>query len=486
MHRRKVFKYNEFGIWGWVLLFLVFLFLWTIAIFLWISDGRSVANIWSGCAFFFYGCGGLAVLLQEPAKVYGWVRLLLAVLSSMTYFWAPFSVLMYAVYSVGIMPKNRARRILVTFLLAIPALSAYLVFPALNMFAPVAVVPAATRILNTRIMTLLMSPYFISETIILLVYWFREKDRKVRADNAVNCLLTVPSSISFYILDYIIPATGYVGAWNLNVILILYVSAMFLFFGIRQSAMGLHLRQENATRDQTQQAVIQSSRVLHHAVKNGLITIRLTLQNAQYHNNQEIRDNESIQKDISMAMDTCEHTLAILDRIHLKFQPVRITPEMCSVLRVFEQAVDQSQMTYSNKMVQIERRWECRPMLNCDPVHMHEVLLNLVNNAMEAMTDEGDGRLLLRTFNRRGKFVIQIADNGCGISKKQWRYIGTPLFTTKVGNNHYGLGLYYVKSVAELHDAQFDLRSSPSRGTVAELVFPSYRTGGMDSFGAEI
>jgi len=125
-------------------------------------------------------------------------------------------------------------------------------------------------------------------------------------------------------------------------------------------------------------------------------------------------------------------------------------------------------------------------MLYCDPVHMHEAFLNLINNAIEAMSDDGSGRLILRTFNRRGKLIIQITDNGCGISKKEWRYIGTPLFTTKVGKNHYGLGLYYVKKVAELHDAQFGLRAAPLGGTMAELVFPAGRTGGADSYGGEI
>lgn len=475
---------SEYG--GGAALFLVFLFLWTIAIFLWISEGRTTANFWSACAFFLYGCGGLAVLLQGPAKMYRWVLIPLAVLSSLTYFWAPFSLLMYALYSGGKMPKEKMRRLLVTLLLALPAACTYIAFPALNMFAPQYIVSPEIRTQNTQLMMIMITPYFVVSSYLLLATWLKEKNRAVRADNSVNCLLAVPSSLAFFLLNYIVPSTGAVGAWNYNVILILYVSAVFLFFGIRKSAMGLHLQQENATRDQTQQAVIQSTGVLHHAVKNSLLTLRLTLQNAQYRNELNDLDQAAIRKDISLAMSTCEHTLAILDRIHLKFQPVRISPEMCSVLRVFEQAADQSLLTYPDKKVQIEKNWQYRPMLNCDPVHMHEVLLNLVNNAMEAISEDGVGHILLRTFSHRGKLVIQITDDGCGIPQKQWRYVGTPLFTTKVGKNHYGLGLYYVKKVADLHGAHFDLRASSLGGTVAELVFPAYRTGGTDSYGGEI
>lgn len=445
-----------------------------------------MANFWCACAFFFFGCGGLAVLLRGPGAIYDWVRILLAVLSSFNYFWAPFSLVMYALYASGKMPKKLSKRILATVILAIPAVAAYFVFPALYMFAPSAKVPEAERIHNTITMTVMMTPYFLISSAVLLANWLTEKDRVVRADNAVNCLLAVPSSIIFYLLDYIIPSTGVVGAWNWNIFLILYVTAMFLFFAIRKSAMGLHLQQENSTREQTQQAVIQGTGVLHHAVKNGLYTMRLTLQNAQYHLQQGTVDEQEIQKDISVAMDTCEHTLAILDRIHLKFQPVRIAPEMCSVLSILKHAADQSLLTYPEKKILIEQQFDYRRLLFCDPIHMHEVFLNLTNNAIEAIGDNGEGKLIIRAVSRRGRMRIQIIDNGCGIPKKQWRYIGTPLFTTKVGKNHYGLGLYYVKKVIELHEAQFDLRVSSHGGTVADLVFPGYRTGGEDNFDGEI
>jgi signal transduction histidine kinase len=140
--------------------------------------------------------------------------------------------------------------------------------------------------------------------------------------------------------------------------------------------------------------------------------------------------------------------------------------------------MEQSLVAFPQKKIQIEKNLEFSPQVFCDPVHMREALLNLINNAMEAMSEDGKGVLSIRTFERRGKLVIQITDNGCGISKKNARYIGTPLFTTKVGKNHYGLGLYYVKKVTDLHEAQFDLRALPDAGSVAELVFPANRVKG--------
>ena len=104
------------------------------------------------------------------------------------------------------------------------------------------------------------------------------------------------------------------------------------------------------------------------------------------------------------------------------------------------------------------------------------------NNAVEAVADEGEGKITVKVFMRRRRLVLQISDNGCGISDNQWRYIGTPLFTTKKGSNHYGLGLFYVQKVAELHQGKLDIRSSEGAGTYVELILPPTRLGEEDTY----
>lgn len=456
-------------------MFLVFLFFWTIAIFLWISDDHSKTNIWGGFAFFLFGCGGVSVLIHDLNLPYIWAKVLVALFSSFMYFWGPFAFFMYALYATVKMPKNRTVELILLQALMIPAEAAYFVFPALRMFAPLWKHTDVERISYTRSMNYLITPYFVVAVLVLIIGWLLERDRVLREEKAINCLLLVPAGLCLYLTSYLIPSFGVVDAWKINIVLILAVSAMFVFFGIRKSAMGFHLRQENASRVQTRQAVIQSSGVLNHALKNNLLTTRLSLQNAKYHLGQEDASRDTVTKDIDLALNTCEHTLAILDRIHLQFQPILMNPEVVPIIDVLEDAACQSLSSYPNKSVEIEKSWEFTPRLYCDPVHMHEALLNLINNAIEAVSEDGTGRIRLSTVSRHGRLVIQISDNGCGIEKKQWKNVGIPLFTTKTGKNHYGLGLFYVKKVVEMHDAHFDLRAAPGGLTVAELFFPASR-----------
>lgn len=465
-------------------MFLVFLFMWTIAVFLWIGEYRTETSFWGGCAFFFYGFGGVAVLLNDWAKIYTWLQVFVGISSSIMYFWGPYATFMFALHSTGHMPRRKEDRYAATAAAMLPAVLSYFVFPAIRMFA--APEPAYLRIVHTRIMAGMMAPYYILTTVILLVGFVREKDKDIREQRSVNCLLICPASFALYLTSYLIPATGYVGAWKLNIILILVVSGLFLFFGVRKSAMGIHLYQESVSRSLAQDAIIQSTGVVYHAVKNNLFTARLALQNARFHAEQDGVDCGIFEKDLILAEDACEHTLAVLDSIRGQMQPARMNPKTCSLVRLLTKVGEQAQVTYAAKNITIDTDFQIDLPIFCDTAHIYEALLNLVNNAMEAVAEDGSGRLIMRTCMRHGKPTVQIEDNGPGIPQKIWTNVGTPLFTTKSGKDHFGLGLYYVKRVAELHEARFEIKAGNSGGTVAEIIFPCERVGGEFTDGGEI
>ncbi len=223
------------------------------------------------------------------------------------------------------------------------------------------------------------------------------------------------------------------------------------------------------------ESIIEGTRALQHAMKNNLLAARLDLQNAQYCYNQEQKDSEAIMNDIQLAYDSCEHSLSILERIHLKIHPIQLSLIDCTLLPIIEQVIDQSQAEFTGKNVQIAKEFKADPHVYCDPVHIREVILNLVSNAVEAMPEDEEGKLTISLEVVRGKAVLQISDNGCGIGKDQIKRLGIPLLTQKVEGTHYGLGLYYVKKVIGMHEGQFLLRQAGNGGTTAVIMLPAIR-----------
>ncbi len=175
------------------------------------------------------------------------------------------------------------------------------------------------------------------------------------------------------------------------------------------------------------------------------------------------------------ALESCEHSLSVLEKTRLKINPVRLNPKVCSLLPIIEQAINQSQVEHEGKNAQIVRDFESDPKVFCDPVHINEAILNLVNNAMEAVSDDGSGLLVISVTQSKHKAKIQIRDNGSGIDKYHAKRLGVPFFTSKDKTFHYGLGLYYAKKIIDMHNGQFAIRKSTAKGILAEMILPSIK-----------
>jgi signal transduction histidine kinase len=94
---------------------------------------------------------------------------------------------------------------------------------------------------------------------------------------------------------------------------------------------------------------------------------------------------------------------------------------------------------------------DCSPVL-ADSDQMNQVLINLIMNAIHAMTNGGSLRIALRQSDDMAKLTI--ADTGHGIHKDHLKKIFDPFFTTKEFGKGTGLGLTVVKGIIEEHHAQ--------------------------------
>ena len=111
---------------------------------------------------------------------------------------------------------------------------------------------------------------------------------------------------------------------------------------------------------------------------------------------------------------------------------------------------------------------ESLPDIDVDPVQMVRALVNLLNNAVEAMP--GQGTLTITGVALGKEVTLEIADNGPGIPDGNIALVAEPLFTTKPG--HKGLGLAIARSLTERNGGRLEIKSVPGMGTTAILTFP--------------
>jgi len=111
------------------------------------------------------------------------------------------------------------------------------------------------------------------------------------------------------------------------------------------------------------------------------------------------------------------------------------------------------------------------PLIQADPAQLRQVLINLLNNAVEAMPH--GGRLSLRTRQQpAGLVTVEVADSGVGIPPENLNRLFRPFFTTKPPGQGTGLGLAIVSSIVRQHHGQISVQSQVGQGTTFTFSLP--------------
>jgi PAS domain S-box-containing protein len=109
-----------------------------------------------------------------------------------------------------------------------------------------------------------------------------------------------------------------------------------------------------------------------------------------------------------------------------------------------------------------------------DRNNLETVLLILLSNALDAISDDGAIKVELRNGDEDHLDIV-IADNGCGISPAHQAHMFEPFFTTKPIGKGTGLGLAIAKNIVTEHGGEIRLESTPGKGTNAIVRLPVWR-----------
>lgn len=136
-----------------------------------------------------------------------------------------------------------------------------------------------------------------------------------------------------------------------------------------------------------------------------------------------------------------------------------------------EHAVMLARQQVLSKPIKIEfTPAEALPEVDHDSDQMHQVLLNLLLNSVQAI--EGSGLVRVAVFAKDGgdDAVITVTDTGRGISPEHLHNIFRPFYTTK--GNGTGLGLSLARRIVEEHHGRIEVTSSSGKGTTFSVLLP--------------
>ncbi len=231
--------------------------------------------------------------------------------------------------------------------------------------------------------------------------------------------------------------------------------------------------QEAASRDRRLAAVGQLAAGVMHDVNNALNPIMaaayLLEMNAE--NPVAVRDYAVR---IARAAETGAATAARVGRF-IRQEPLLGSREESVDLSVMvEEVVAMTRPLWQERakggIVKLEQALAAKAMVRGIAGELREALLNLVQNALDAMA--GGGTLRIRTVADSSEASVAVSDTGIGMSAEVRERAFEPFFTTK-GVNGTGLGLAEVYGIARRHRGRAEIESAPGEGTTVRLVFPA-------------
>lgn len=222
-------------------------------------------------------------------------------------------------------------------------------------------------------------------------------------------------------------------------------------------------------RSQTEKIVAMQtmSAGLAHEVRNPLNAAKLQLELLERRLRRELDDPKLIEP-ADLAQKEIERLTALLNDFLTFARPSELHGQERDVAQIVRQVIDLEHVAAAaqNKDLRLVST-PATLTARVDAAKIHQIVLNLVRNALEAIG--AGGHVGVELLHDEGAFVLRVVDDGPGIPEDVRRRIYEPFFSTKEGGT--GLGMSIVHSLVVLHGGTIELDTSP-RGTRFDVRIP--------------
>ncbi len=233
---------------------------------------------------------------------------------------------------------------------------------------------------------------------------------------------------------------------------------------VNKMSAQLKSQQESLLRAERLSALGYMATGLVHEIKNALVPLRTLTELLSISGGDQsfiAKFNDLVPKEIDRI------TKLSNDLLHYS-KPIDGDFEVLNINEVIDETAKFLEMQARKKNVKIVKSLQPVQNIRVDRQAIIEVLTNLILNAFDAMTQEG--QVTISTYEKDDKVILEIVDNGPGIPEENQKKMFVPFFTTKKEGT--GMGLAITQKIMVDHNGTVDFKSKRGEGTTFYLAFP--------------
>ena len=180
---------------------------------------------------------------------------------------------------------------------------------------------------------------------------------------------------------------------------------------------------------------------------------------------------KAVEKDIDNIVIASLHAREIIKKLMLFARQMPPQKVQVNLNKLIEDGLYFLQSRCAKEGIKLIRLFSVDlPDIIADPSQLHQVLVNLVVNAIQAMPK--GGKMTIQTLARDNYISLVIEDTGIGMNEKTIKQIFTPFFTTKDVGQGTGLGLSVVHGIVTAHGGSIKVESKVGQGSRFEVKLP--------------
>lgn len=211
--------------------------------------------------------------------------------------------------------------------------------------------------------------------------------------------------------------------------------------------------------------------VFVHSIKNQLLANRVLEKHIYQELDRQTPDLARVRACVDQLHENNELLLSRSEELYRTVKQKSVKLTLTRLAAVEQTAMGRFYRKYPDARCEVRVDGGIRVM--ADVSYLSEAVYNLLTNAWEASLAAGNGAAV-RLMSRQERLytVLEVRDEGAGITREEQKKIFEPFYSSKNSNYSWGMGLYHARMIARAHLGQLRVESAPGRGTSFFIMLP--------------